>query len=497
VTQGSLNSLRRALIGLGVLGFLLGLVIAAITLKSGHIEAPVIEAGLVLVIAWSFIGTGLFAWYRSPDNILGALMVGVGFAWYLAGLVASEVPALFIVGLMMTSAPFAFIIHLLFAFPTGRVESRFNRFLVVLAYLVCYVVSIVPVLFLATPDKEGCEGCPENPVLVDNSLSTADAIYQGMSFIGVIALGAIVVRFVRRAKSVSDLEVRRRDAPVWVAGAITTFLLATSLLSNFGPEKGSYDDVIFYLARFAVATLPFAFLLGLFRHRLTAAEQTELENVRLDAELSARLDELRQSRARIVQAEHTARRELERDLHDGAQQRLVGLALDLRLARSKLPDDPEEAAKLLDEAHEKLGQATEELRELARGIHPAVLSDRGLNAAVDALATRTPLPVEVEQDLDGRLPAEVEAAAYFVVAEALTNVAKHAEADAARVTIQRENGALDVSVADDGGGGANAEGSGLRGLADRLSAFDGTLDVHSPEGEGTVVRARIPLPSAS
>jgi signal transduction histidine kinase len=491
----SLSSVRRALIGLGVIGFLLGLVVAAITLKSDHVEHRALEAALVVVVAWSFIGTGLYAWDRRPDNILGALMVAVGFAWYLPALWASEVPALFIFGLMMGSAPFAFIVHMLFAFPDGHVGSRFNRILVATGYSLCFVVAIVPVLFLDTPAKDECDGCPENPVLLSDSHETAELIYQGMSVIGVFALGAIVVQFVRRARTVSDVYERRRDAPVWVAGAVTMLLLASSLASNFGPEQGNYDDVLYYLARAAIVTVPFAFLLGLLRQRLTAAEETELENIRLDAELQARLDELHRSRARIVQAEHTARRELERDLHDGAQQHLVSLALDLRLARNRLPEDPREAARILDEANEKLGRATEELRELARGIHPAVLSDRGLSAAVDGLATRTPLPVEVQEDLNGRLSPEVEAAAYFVVAEALTNVAKHAGADSARVAIHRDNGALDVSVADDGAGGANLSGSGLRGLADRVAAFDGTLDVHSPEGEGTVVRARIPLPA--
>jgi signal transduction histidine kinase len=194
-----------------------------------------------------------------------------------------------------------------------------------------------------------------------------------------------------------------------------------------------------------------------------------------------------------VQAGDAARRKLERDLHDGAQQRLVGLALDLRLARERLKDDPEAAATMLDEASAELARATEELRELARGIHPAVLSDRGLEAAVESLAKRAPLPVEIDASLKGRLPEPVEAAAYFVVSEALTNVVRHSGADRAEVGIRRDNGRLLVEVRDDGSGGADPAGSGLRGLADRVAALDGTLRVDDPAAGGTVVRADIPL----
>jgi signal transduction histidine kinase len=203
---------------------------------------------------------------------------------------------------------------------------------------------------------------------------------------------------------------------------------------------------------------------------------------------------LRASRARIVEAGDTARRQIERDLHDGAQQRLVGLALSLRLARDKLESDPEAAAALLDEAGAELALATDELRELARGIHPAVLSDRGLGAALEALAKRSPVSVTLNQSLDGEIPPHVESAAYFVVAEALTNVARHSGATAAEVSVARRNGALLVAVVDSGRGGADPAGSGLRGLADRVQALEGELEVESDSGAGTAIHARIPLP---
>ena len=204
-------------------------------------------------------------------------------------------------------------------------------------------------------------------------------------------------------------------------------------------------------------------------------------------------DELAASRARIVQAADDARRRLERNLHDGAQQRLVSLSLALRLAQAKLDQDPPGAEGVLQSAREELSLALEELRELARGIHPAVLTERGLGAALETLAARAPLPVTVEAPAE-RLPEPVEAAAYYVVSEALANVAKYAQANEAAVRVLRDDGRLVVEVRDDGVGGAEAgSGSGLRGLADRVAALRGSLTVDSPRGRGTAVRADIPL----
>jgi signal transduction histidine kinase len=201
-----------------------------------------------------------------------------------------------------------------------------------------------------------------------------------------------------------------------------------------------------------------------------------------------RLDE---SRARIVEAADAARRKIERDLHDGAQQRLVSLALSLAIVAKTA--DPATAAAVKACADE-LQAALGELRELARGIHPAVLTERGLEAALQALAARSPVPVELEGKLDGRLPPAREAALYFVAAEALTNVAKYAQATAARVTLRTRDGWAEVTIADDGVGGASASaGSGLRGLADRLEALGGTMTVESRAGTGTTVRAAVPV----
>jgi signal transduction histidine kinase len=213
------------------------------------------------------------------------------------------------------------------------------------------------------------------------------------------------------------------------------------------------------------------------------------------SQLQARVETLQASRDRAVDSAEAERRRIERDLHDGAQQRLVALAMDLGRARVKLESDPAAATALVGEAHEEAKRALAELRDLARGIHPAVLADRGLDAAISALAARSPVPVGVEV-ATGRLPGPVESAAYFVVAEALTNAAKHARAAEIGVRITRHRDLLIVEVIDDGIGGADpARGSGLRGLADRVAAVDGQLTITSPPGGPTVIRAELPCGS--
>jgi PAS domain S-box-containing protein len=208
----------------------------------------------------------------------------------------------------------------------------------------------------------------------------------------------------------------------------------------------------------------------------------------------ARATELRGARRRIIEAADAARARLERDLHDGAQQQLVNLALRLRIARSKLPSDPEDAARLLDDAIELTAAATSELRELAAGIHPAILTHRGLAPAIARLASRMPLPVHVLETPEARLPQAIEASVYFVVSEALTNVVKHAGASAATVRISTAEHRLALDVSDDGAGGADMRGgTGLSGLADRVAALDGELTVTSAPGAGTTVHVDIPL----
>jgi signal transduction histidine kinase len=228
---------------------------------------------------------------------------------------------------------------------------------------------------------------------------------------------------------------------------------------------------------------------------VSSAAGLALENERLLVELRAQLDEVRDSRARIVEASVAERRRLERNLHDGAQQRLVTLSLHLRMAQETLHDDPRATETMLAGVGDDLKHALEELRELARGLHPAVLTDRGLAPALQSLANRSPFPVAIAGVPARRLPEPVESALYYVVAESLTNAAKHSGASEGRVELSATSETVVVEIRDNGSGGADlSSGSGLRGLVDRVEALGGTLQLQSPVDGGTIVRAELPDP---
>ncbi len=224
---------------------------------------------------------------------------------------------------------------------------------------------------------------------------------------------------------------------------------------------------------------------------VTAAAAFALDNARLNAELRARVAEVRGSRARIIAAGHEERRRLERNLHDGAQQRLVALSLDLSLLQTQVTDRA--ASRGLGQARHEIATSLDELREIARGIHPAVLSGHGLAVALDQLAARAPIPVLLRVDLPRRLPEQLEVAAFYVISESLANIGKHACATNASVDVSHAEDQVVIQVVDDGVGGADTElGTGLRGLADRVEALDGLLRIWSPPGGGTRVRAEFP-----
>jgi signal transduction histidine kinase len=582
------TGLRRALGLVAIEGIVVGLVALAITLSSDHVDSPGISAALGLFVGWSWIGVGLFAWWRRPDNRFGVLMTAVGFAFFLEALTAADSRWLFTVGVIASSIYVGVFIHMLLSYPDGRLDSPRLRKLVYLTYALC-LIGPLPSLMLADADTFDCEGCPPSAIFVGDE-DVLYAVLNGLVTAAAVVLVGYVLYTVIKRWQLATLAQRRAMAPVLWSGICLLVLLVGGLTSQAVSGPDAVSNVTMLLAIIFFALTPYAFLFGLLRSRvLQAGAVTELlhrmsdgsdrsglrellsnalgdrslqvvywledkrrwvdaegreaslpaeddpartftrveregravgaivhdralcddpelvssvaaaaglviENERLQAQLRARVEDLRTSRARIVEAGTAERRRLERNLHDGAQQRLVALSLTMRLAQGKLRSDPDKAETLLTGAQEELARALEELRELARGIHPAVLSDRGLRPALEALAGRSPVPVELTGTPRERLPAAVEAAAYFVVAEALTNVVKYANASQARVCVSRSNGHAVVEVADDGVGGADPDrGSGLRGLADRVSALDGTLELTSPEGAGTLLRAEIPV----
>jgi signal transduction histidine kinase len=326
-----------------------------------------------------------------------------------------------------------------------------------------------------------------------------------------IFLGIATIR--RHRGPLGDLVVELAEAPPGeVQGALRRAVGDPSLeLALWLPQRGEYvteDGAPVALdqqapgraiTRIGTAEQPLAAIVhdaslagqGPLLQAAGSAAHLALENARLQAELRGQLQELRASRARIVAAGDAERRRLERDLHDGAQQRLLALGLALQLL-----DDERGDPQLLCEARQELQAALRELRELARGIHPAILSDRGLPAAVASLLDRVPLTVTADIS-DERYPQPVESAAYFVISEALANIAKHAQARSATLSIGSQNGTLLITVHDDGKGGAQpTAGSGLQGLVDRVGALDGQLQIHSPPGAGTTIQAEIPCASS-
>jgi signal transduction histidine kinase len=466
--------MSNARIGAVIVGALVaGAAVVALELTSDHRDARVVWAVFGPAVGWSFIGTGLYVARQRPERRIGALMILLGFAWFLFTLDASDSRLLFTVALVTGGLWGAVFMHLGLSFPTGRLRSRLDRVLVIAGYLV-FPLAFVPALLFADPEQLGCGDCPTNLLLVrsDDGLAAFFTAFGALLYIVLFCI--VLTRAIVLWRRTGPFE-RLQLTPVYVC-SLLTFLLVTV-------AKAGAGDAAYWAAFIATGLMPFAFLGGLLRSHVS----------HLDAELQERMEELRASRARLVTAGDAARRRLERDLHDGAQARLVALALLVRTARMRVTGD-DELAGLLDRAQEELQLSLAELRELARGIHPAVLTERGLEPALHSLVARAPVPVTVEAHTAERLPAPVESAAYFVVSEALANVAKYARATQASVMVERVNGHVTIEVADDGIGGADAgRGSGLRGLEDRLAALDGMLWLDSPAGEGTRLRAKIPI----
>ncbi len=588
-----MRSLRAALVFVGAAGLAAGLFIASVRLTSSRETAPVADVTVALLVGWSFIGTGLFAWWRRPLNRTGMLMTAVGFTWFICSLTISDVAGIFIVGVALNNLVIILLAYLVFAFPSGRLDSTYARLLIWLGFLDGVVLQILGLLVLKRPTPQmNCPDCPNNPLALTQNVDLFTVLNRISAAGGAILLVAMVALLVTRRRTLGSA-ARRAIAPVMSAGGLTLAMFAAAIGASLFADESAIGDIAHLGAVLGLVLVPYAFLFGLMRARLGGADAVgeliesltdtdrregdirdaladalgdpslqfaywlsereiyvddlgepvslpsddgsrawspvehdgeliaaivfdatvedhrrlvrsagaaaalALRNRRLEAELRAKVAELRASRARIVQAADETRRRLERNLHDGAQQQLISIALSLRLAKSKLEEDPATAGELIDQAAVELSTATEELRELARGIHPAILSDHGLVAAVEALAARSTVPVELGDLPDRRLPEAVESAIYFVVAEALTNVARYAgDVSGAHVAIAANNGVVRVTISDDGSGGADpSNGTGLRGLTDRVAALDGKLTVLSPPGAGTTIEAEIPCAS--
>jgi signal transduction histidine kinase len=549
---------------------------------SDPVDPPMLAAAALLT--FSFLFFGVFVVARRREDRVGLLMIAVGVAFMLPLIAAIPTGLTWTLGTIVFQQLWLVVLgHLFLTFPTGRLTSRFDRGLVIAAYVWWFVIDAVLVTF-ADPVANGWPY--DNPfyVIANPDLERAVVAVESIvsSALGLLFLYAIV-RHWRSATTAG----RRILAPIVWASLPTVAVVVSRIFVGVFGIRGIEVLTDGALGILALTTLPVGFAVGLLRSRLgrsrvgdlvvelgeaqapgrvrdtladilhdpslriayrrpgstayvdeagqpvsievtshdvtpierggeeiavflhdpavssdpdllrsaVAATRLAVENERLRAEVLAQLEEVRASRVRIVEAGDVERRRVERNLHDGAQQRLLTLSLAMRQLRDKLPEDTEPAVReRLGSLVDRLKQAIDELRELAHGIHPAILTEEGVAGAVASLADRSALPVTIEHVPDGRFPEAVEATVYFVVAECLANVSEHASGRRATVSITTSGGALGVEVGDDGVGGADpARGSGFRGLRDRVEAVGGRLTVESPAGAGTIVRAEVPI----
>lgn len=533
------------------------------------------------LIGWitvPYILSGVVAWWRRPDSRFGPLMIAAGFATFVSTLTLAGGDVLSTIGQTADVLPPALFLHVFLAFPSGRLERRFEQALVTAGYVTGFGLTLV-VMALGGYGSSNLLQVVSKP---DAALSVQRVQLVAISALSLAGIGVLALR--RRG---AGRPLRRSLALLIDAFALGLVMIAVLFMTHF--FEGPAIEPIRWATFAVIGLAPIAFLIGLLHDRLarssvgelllelrtdpapaelrdglaralrdpsltlaywlpdfgsyvdldgtavelptpddrrattlidrdgirvaallhdpalndepelldavTAAAGIALENARLHAELRARLEELRGSRARIVDAGQTERKRLERNLHDGAQQRLIALSLELGLWEEGLQGDPE-ASRRLDQARGEIATSLEELRDVARGLHPAVVSGHGLEVALEQLAARGPVPVRLNVDLEARLPERLEVAAFYLVSESLANIGKHANATLATVEVFRIDGRVVIEIVDDGIGGADTElGSGLRGLADRVEALEGRMRIWSPKGRGTRLRAEIPCAS--
>ena len=542
---------------------------------SDHVLDPGLQASLYCLIEVPYILGGAYAWWRRPDSRFGPLMIAAGYTAFLANFAWANSALPQTVGQIFDLIPLILYLHVFLSYPSGRLQTRPERWLVLAGYLLATVPQLVSMAWGGPP--------PDNLIAFASAPGFVETLTSVQLWsLSAVSLAGVALLVARRRR---DGRPSRRYAALLV-DSFGLGLVMMAILLVAGDQQWAAFETIRRITFVTIGLAPIAFLIGLLSSRLARADvgdllvglHTEpqpgelrdalagalrdpslslafwlpefgawadaaghettlpepdsgrsarliesdgqpvaalihdpalddepelldavsaaagiaLENARLQAELRARLEELQESRARVLEVGQDERRRLERDLHDGAQQRLIALSLDLKRLEDQLGDDPG-ARERIDQARGEIATSLQELRTIARGLHPAVVSGHGLQVALDNLVASAAVPVTLSTRLDGRLDEAIEVAAYYVVSESLANVGKHAQASAATVSVARENGALVVEIADDGVGGASSEGgTGLRGLADRVEAHGGRLRVWTPRGGGTRVRAEIP-----
>jgi signal transduction histidine kinase len=566
---------RWALVALAVAGLVWALGGEWVSIHEGVRENHLLDA----LVGLSFFAGGIVALDRRPGNAIGPLMVAYAFTWFIANWSLLGIPVFPSLVFLADLVQAPILVHIALGYPSGRLRTSFDRFVVGAFYGTAAVIGIVGLATFPRPSPT-C-ACPWTPLLFPNRgvFDTVNWINERSALVFVpLVLSAVVMRWRRASRA------ERRDlTPLWIAGTILALVFLVGAFASPDTSQ-SFPYLLWELRGILEIAVPIIFVWGVLSTRLArsavgdlvvelertgprvdledslaralsdrslevayalddegrwvdagglpvslpepgdpravtlverdgaplaalihdpaldeglvcavgAAAGMAIANEQLRAEVRAQLEEVRASRQRIVEAGDRERRRVERNLHDGAQQRLVTLSLALAMLRERPDADPATASALAD-AWGELKRAIEELRELARGIHPAILTEEGLAAAAESLADRSSLPVRVRTELDGRLPEPIEATAYFVIGEALANVTKYSDASAAVVEVSEGNGRLRVEVRDDGRGGADpSRGSGLRGLEDRVAAVGGTLRVDSPPGRGTSVVVEIP-----
>jgi len=578
---------------IGVLGIVCGTlaVVGYRALVGDHNQDPE-EALAQVLVASTFVVSGLIAATRRPASRVGLLLVFAGVGLLLRRLQYSNDALLFTIGFAFGEISSAFIAHAVLGYPTGRVRRMSERWFVAAGYVIGLLLPILALLFF---DADGscfynCEGAKHAHSLIgvlpsDDAAAGLRTAFRVLAF-GILG-GIFIVLAVRKYLAAGSAG-RRLLAPLLIAGLAAASRAVSEAIIGVSDHSEFTREALFWWQMAVLAAIPISLLIGLLRSRLARAavadmlpllektppadlgrtlgtalgdpalqvafwypqEETwvdaegasvvlpaegsgrsvthvehgrpvaalihdpmlvhephlvqdvaaaaglTLENARLQAELQAQLVALRESRARVVAAADIERRRIERNLHDGAQQRLLAVALELTKAERRLPElQPEELRAVLDGAVSEVREAVADLRHLAHGLHPTILAEQGLRPALSRLGDRMPIPTQTVVELRGRLPAGVEATVYYVVSEALANVEKHAGASEVTVRVVQHDHSVVAEVSDDGVGGVDPLGSGLRGLRDRVEANGGHLEISSRRGRGTRLVAEVPCAS--